>query len=332
MKSRHLLSLLLTAALPCLAADEMPETLGSVERLDPAIDKLIPADAEIEVLAQGFTWSEGPVWSKSEDAILFSDVPNNKVFIWDEKDGLRTYLKFSGYNGVLPKKGGIGSNGLAIHNGELILCQHGNRRLARLTKEGFIEPIVSTFEEKRFSSPNDLVIANNGAIFFTDPPYGLPKRHQDPQKELPYAGVYRVSPSGETQIIVKDLTFPNGIALSPNGKILYVAVSDPASTRIMAYDVQKNGNVTGGRVFFDAQPISEKGGLGLCDGLKLDRKGNLFATGPNGVLVIDKNGKHLGTINPGVKVANVAFGDNGKTLYMTSHMYLTRIRTKTHGL
>ncbi len=337
MKRPLLILLVALISLPCLAeekhSDEAPKIIGKVERRSPKLDRLIAPDTKIELLAEGFEWSEGPIWSSRENALLFSDVPENKVYRWCSKKGLSTFMKFSGYTGVVPKKGGIGSNGLAVdRNGDLILCQQGNRRLARLNSKGRIEPIVETFEDKHFNSPNDLVVARNGDIYFTDPPYGLPGKHDDPAKELPYAGVFHHSHKGETRLIIADLTFPNGIALSPNEKTLYVAVSDPSSTRLMAYDVKRDRSVANGRVFFDAQALSEAGGVGLCDGLKVDKKGNVFLTGPGGVLILSSKGEHLGTLSTGEKIANVAWGDDGKTLYMTSDMYLCRIKTKTSGL
>jgi gluconolactonase len=307
-------------------------TIGRVERVDPRLDKLIPRDAVIEVLAEGLRWSEGPVWDKAAGRLLFSDVPNNIVHAWSEKDGLSSFLKPSGYTG--PEGGGgrePGANGLAFDaQGRLVLCQHGDRRIARLEGGKFVT-LVDRFEGKRFNSPNDLVIAADGSIYFTDPPYGLTKTFDDPGREIGWNGVYRLSPEGHVSVLIKDLRAPNGIGLSPEQRTLYVGQSDPNRPVVMAYGLAKDGTVSNGRVFFDTTPL-RKDGPGAPDGLKVDREGNVFTTGPGGILVLTPGGEHLGTIVTGVPTANCAFGDDGSDLYITASDKLCRIRTTTKGL
>jgi len=312
------------------AADR--KTIGRIERQDARLDGLVPRDAVIEVLAEGFRWSEGPVWDKAGSRLLFSDVPNNVVHAWSEKEGLSTFLKPSGYTG--PEGGGgrePGANGLAFDGkGRLILCQHGDRRISRL-EDGKFVTLVGRFEGKRFNSPNDLVIAADGSIYFTDPPYGLTKTFDDPGREIGWNGVYRLSPDGRVSVLVKDLRAPNGIGLSPDGRTLYVGQSDPNRPVVMAYDVAKDGTVANGRVFFDTTQM-RKNGPGGPDGLKVDRGGNVFTTGPGGVLVLSAKGEYVGTIVTGVPTANCGFGDDGSALYITANDKLCRVRTTTKGL
>ncbi|MCX6848638.1 MAG: SMP-30/gluconolactonase/LRE family protein [Verrucomicrobia bacterium] len=319
------LFLLLATSLAAFAVDPIPTFHGSIERLDPTLDALIAPDAKIEVLASGFDWSEGPVWR--DGGLVFSDVPENTVFGWNEGDtAAKVVLKPSGsLSGE-----GQGSNGLQVDaQGNLILCQHGERRIARLEKDGTFTSLADKYEGKRFNSPNDLVIAKSGTIFFTDPPYGL-KKGEAP--EFPQHGVYSVTPAGKVSLVISDIRFPNGIALSPDQKTLYIAVSDPKNTRVMAYDLQDDGTAKNGRVFFDAQPLKSAERKGGCDGMKVDTHGNIWTTGPGGVLIISKDGKHLGSILTGQATANCAFGGaDHSTLYITADMFLLRVKTLSKG-
>jgi gluconolactonase len=307
--------------------------IGKIERLDPGIDNLLPPSATIEKLAGGFEWSEGPVWMKKGGYLLFSDVPRNVVFKWQPGIGTSEFLYPSGYTGEKKRGGEPGSNGLTVDSkGRLVLAQHGDRQIGRLEGYQKVKPVVQYYNYRRFNSPNDLVYHSNGDLYFTDPPYGLEKNNADPNKELNFNGVYRVSPKGEVTLLVSDLTFPNGIGLSPDEATLYVAVSDPKNPVIMAYSLDAKGNTWNGRVFFDASKLME-GRKGVPDGLKVDQKGNLWATGPGGVLVISSEGKHLGTINTGEATANCAFGGkDGSMLYITADMYLCRVQTLTKGI
>jgi gluconolactonase len=325
--TRRFLCLLLSISLAAFAAEPVSEFKGAFERLDPALDALIAPGAKIEVLASGFNWSEGPVWR--DGAIVFSDVPENTVFGWKEGDtAAKVVLKPSG---SLSDSTGQGSNGLAVDaKGNLILCQHGERRVARLEKDGTFTALADRYDGKRFNSPNDLVIAKSGTIYFTDPPYGLKKGGQP---ELSFHGVYSVTAEGKVSLLVEDVRFPNGIALSPDQKTLYVAVSDPQNTRVMAYDLRDDGSAKNGRVFFNAQPLKSAERKGGCDGMKVDTNGNIWTTGPGGVLIISKDGKHLGSILTGQATANCAFGGEDRgTLYITADMFLLRVKTMAKGL
>ena len=326
------LLLLLPLTLFAADPDPIPEFKVSIERLDPAFDALIAPDAQIEKLAEGFNWSEGPTWFKG--SCVFSDVPENIIYQW--KPGATAATIFLKPSGMLTPREGFreqGSNGLAVDaGGRLIICQHGERRIARLNADGTQTALADKFDGKRFNSPNDLAIRRNGDIYFTDPPYGLDKGNDSPLKEQPVNGVYRIGGDGKVSAVLKDVTFPNGIALSPDEKILYIAVSDGKHTNIMAYDVQADGSVANGREFFDAEKVKKPGLKGGCDGMKVDAKGNVFATGPGGVLVISPAGKHLGTLLTGQQTGNCCFGDaDGSELFICADMFLCRVKTKTKG-
>jgi gluconolactonase len=339
MKTR-LTALLLTAPLALLAtlpgiAEEKKAypTVGKIERRDPRFDKLIPKDARLEQLAEGFKWAEGPVWVPKEGYLLFTDIPNNRVVKWQEGKGASTFLKPSGYTGKEPFTGKEpGANGLALDSkGRLILCQHGDRRVVRFEDKKFVT-LVDRYLGKRLNSPNDLVFKSNGDLYFTDPPYGLPKNVEDPNKELKFQGVYRLKPDGKLTLLTKEMTRPNGIAFSPDEKTLYVANSDPGRAIWMAFPVKEDGTLGKGKVFFDATKWVPKR-PGLPDGMKVDQDGNVFATGPGGVLVFAPDGTHLGTILTGVPTANCGFGGaNNSTLFVTANTTLCRIRTNTKGL
>ncbi len=319
---------LLLSPLLCLAAfaaEPLPEFKGSIEKLDSALDALLAPETKIEVLASGFNWSEGPVWKDGK--ILFSDVPENTVFAWREGDAAASIsLKPSGsLSGE-----GQGSNGLAKDAaGNLILCQHGERRIARLEKDGSFTSLADKYDGKRFNSPNDLVITSKGTIFFTDPPYGL-KKGTPP--DAPYHGIYRVDSDGKVSLIIEDIKWPNGIALSPDERTLYIAVSDKDEPRVMAYDMEPEGTAKSGRVVFAARSLKSPERKGGCDGMKVDSLGNIWTTGPGGVLIISKEGKHLGSILTGQATANCAWGgDDKSTLYITADMFLLRVKTKVKG-
>ena len=331
---RRALSVIAALVLSANLGAQSNVPVGRIDRLDPALDALVPVGARIETLAVGFDWTEGPVWRKSGGYLLFSDIPRNAINRWKEGEGITTFLRPAGYSGPTPAGRELGTNGLAFDaQDKLVMADHGNRQIARLNDSIFTRTtLADRFEGKRLNSPNDLVFHPNGDLYFTDPPYGLDGTNNSKAKELPFNGVYRLKASGELTLLTKDLTFPNGIAISPDARTLYVAISDARNPRWMAYDLQPDGTIARGRVFFDAAPLVAQGGRGAPDGMKVDVRGNLFATGPGGVLVFSPAGKHLGTIVTGERTANVAFGDDGSTLYMTADHKLMRIRLTTKGL
>lgn len=317
-----------------MAAAAEPKAPGvSIVRKDPRFDALFPKDAVVEKLADGYAWTEGPVWDKAKGRLLFSDIPGNRIISWAEGKAAEVFLKPSGYTGTAEFTGREpGSNGLAFDKeGRLLLCQHGDRRIARLEADGKFTTLADRFEGKRFNSPNDLILLANGDILFTDPAYGLPKTFDDPARELPFTGVYRRTPDGTVTLLVKDQTAPNGIALSPDGKTLYVANSDPKRAVWMAYEMRASGPLAAGRVFFDSTAWVGPAKPGLPDGMKLDAKGNVFATGPGGLHVFAPDGTLLGTIDTGVPTANCGWGGDGSILYITANTALLRVRTTTRG-
>ena len=307
-----------------------------IERLDPALDALIDPNARVEQLADGFAWTEGPVWRRDKGYLLFSDIPHNTVWKWNEAEGLSIYMRPAGYAfGTNPPGRELGTNGLTFdRNGTLVVADHGNRGISRWNDSLFTRTVVvDRFEGKRFNSPNDLVWAPNGDLYFTDPSYGLRGLNKDPAKELPFNGVFRLSTSGQLSVVTRDLTFPNGVGLSRDGRTLYIGISDPDNPYIMAYDVPADGASFGkGRIFMDGRARVQQKLQGGFDGLKVDAQGNVWSTAPGGIMIISPSGKHLGTIVPGDVVANCAFGDDGSTLYMTVNNKLMRVRTKTKGL
>ena len=316
---------------PPMVARNTTGTLGTITRLDPAIDALLAADAKVEILIDGIQWAEGPVWS--DGGLYFSDVPQNTIYRWTPEAGVVPYLQPSGYTGTTPRGGEPGSNGLTLdRQGHLVMCQHGDRRVARLEADGKVTSLADKFDGKRFSSPNDLCYDSKGNLYFTDPPYGLEKQDKDPKKETDLNGVYLLRASGELVRTPIDLKFPNGVALSPDEKSLFICVSDSKNPVIMKYDVQADGNVANGKVFFDTSALLAKRLPGIPDGMKFDTAGNLWATGPGGVMILSPQGKHLGTISTGVNTANCAWGDDGSTLYITANHNVCRVKTRTKGI
>jgi gluconolactonase len=332
-----LATVLVAGSLPRAATAEdpkLPMTIGSIDRKDPKLDALIPKDAKIEVLAGGLKWAEGPIWDKKDNALLFSDIPNNRVMKWSAKDGLMEFLKPSGYTGKEEFKGPEpGSNGLTYDkNGSLILCQHGDRRIARLGKDGKFETLVDKYMGKRLNSPNDLIYNKAGDLFFTDPPYGLPGQMKDPHKELDFQGVYRLNAKGELTLLTKEMSRPNGIALSPDEKTLYVGNSDPDKAIWMAFPIKADGTLGEGKLIHDATAdVKAHPEKGLPDGMKVDQKGNIFATAVNGLYVFAPDYTLLGRILTNDKTANCGWGNDGSYLYLCTNDKLTRVKTTTKG-
>ena len=304
---------------------------GRVIRFDQSVDAIVPVDAVVEKVAGGFTFTEGPVWLPGNPSrLLFSDIPENVVYSWSEGEGLQVHLQ-----PVTPgdsDAGGVGgSNGLALdREGRLILCEHGNRRIARTGADGARISLADRYGGKRLNSPNDIVIHSSGAAFFTDPPYGLEGQDASEAKEQSHNGVYRLDPDGTVTLLVTELTRPNGIALSPDEGTLYVANSDRAQDPIwMSYPVLGDLSLGDGVIFFNASGIQEPG---APDGMAVDQSGNIYATGPGGILIISPVGDHLGTIALSEIPANVGWGDDGSTLYITARTGIYRIRLTTPGL
>jgi gluconolactonase len=305
-----------------------PPAVGSILRKEPQFDALVPASAKIEKLAGGFTFTEGPVWRQT-GVLWFSDVVGNVVRQWSPDGKVEEILRPGGYDGTdAPAGSFIGPNGdINGEDGSALLCQHGNHRIVRIDKDRKVTTLVDNFQGKRLNSPNDLVYKSDGSLYFTDPPYGLVDQDKDKKKELKFNGIFRLA-GGKLQVLVKDLTRPNGIAFSPDEKTLYVSNSDPDRKIWMRYDVKPDGTLANGKVFFDVTAEKEDG---LPDGMKVDAQGNLYCSGPGGVWVFSPDGKHLGTIKPPETPANCGWGDDGKSLYITARTGLYRIKLAVAG-
>lgn len=311
-----------------VAGAQQKQTVGKIISLDPKFYELIDSNATIEVLADGFGWSEGPVWIKDGNYLLFSDVKKNIIFKWKEGEGATPYFQPSGYTGSGKYSDEPGSNGLILNNmGELVACEHGDRRVSAMSLQTKAKrTLTDNYKGKKLNSPNDIIQKSNGDYYFTDPPYGLPG-----QKSTEVLGVYRLAKNGAVTLLIENLT-PNGLAFSPDEKILYVNQSLPDKAYIYAYDVKDDGTLVNGRLFFDATPMVKQGLPGLPDGLKVDKKGFIFSTGPGGVLVLSPQGKLLGRIDTLQPTANCAWGNNGSVLYITANNLLCRIQTTTKGV
>lgn len=309
--------------------------IGPVEtkviRKDPTLDNLFTPGAKIEKLAGGFLFTEGPVWDREGGYLLFSDPNNNLIYRWTPDGEVSVYRSHSGYTGTnIGEYGQPGSNGLTLDKqGRLTINEHGNRRVTRLEKNGILTVLADRYEGKRLNSPNDLVYRSDGVLYFTDPPFGLPKFFDDPRKELPYSGVFCLI-NGQLKLVSTDLSGPNGLAFSPNEKYLYVDNWDLKKEVIMRYEVQPDGTLANGKVFFDS---TGEPGEDAWDGMKVDQQGNLYLSGPGGLWIISPEGKHLGTIAGPEHPHNMAWGDeDGKTLYMCAQTGLYRIRFNVPGV
>jgi gluconolactonase len=329
MKIHYLLPLLILCH--CTPREQATSRFGSFEESQPAFRHVITADATIEKIGEGYEWSEGPVWIEAQKKLLFSDVPKNTVYQWQEGQPVTVYLTPSGYTGEGSYSNEPGSNGLLLDgDGNLILCQHGNRQLARMNAPvdapvANFTTVAATYTGKRFNSPNDAAFFA-GDFFFTDPPYGLPQQENDSTRELAFQGVYRTTAAGEVQLLVDSLTRPNGIAFFPDGKSFLVANSDPAKATWYRYEWDGT-RVTGGTVFYDATALAATE-RGLPDGLKIDREGRIFATGPGGIWVFDAKGTVLGKIKLPEAASNCALSADEKTLFVTNDMRLLKIRLR----
>ena len=334
---KYILSFFLLSILSCVNNTNQENytrlTRGNVQIFDESAKIFVNEDSRIELLADSLFLSEGPLWIEKLNSLLFTQVASNKVFKWNENDGLSVYLDPSGYTGIVPAEpdGLVGSNGMVLNsNGDLILAQHGDRRVAKLidwdNETPEFETLAGRYNDKLFNSPNDLVYADNGDLYFTDPPYGfgLEKLLTSELKEQPVNGVYKLTKSGEVVLLVEDILLPNGIAISNDNKTLYVNSSDVEYPIITKFDITENG-LENREIFFDGSELI-KSSEGWFDGLKVHSSGNIFSTGPGGVLILTPEGKHLATIGTTSNALNCAFGNNEEYLYITAFDYLARVK------
>jgi len=303
--------------------------MGNVEVLDPAMLAIIDSTAQVEKLANGMTWAEGPVWVNDGNFLLYSDTRQNIIYQWSEANGLQEFIKPAGFEGPGTYSEEQGTNGLLVNKeGFLVACDHGNRRIAKIDlKTKKKETLVDNWQGKKFNSPNDICQHPNGDYYFTDPPYGLPGRENDTEtKEIAENGVYKVNAKGEATQVISNLARPNGIVISPDGKTLFVALSDGNNPFIMAYDIKEDGLLSEGRIFFDFKKQFSAESM-AADGIKMDKNGNMFAAAGDGVVVINPTGKPIGRIRSTVHTANCAFASDGY-LYLTSTDQLLRVKLK----
>jgi gluconolactonase len=306
-----------------------------IVRVDPALDAVVPPGAKLEKLAGGFLFTEGPLWvpatANTPGYLLFSDPNNNQIYRWSAEGQVSVFRTKSGYAGLdVGQYRQPGSNGLTLDgNGRLTINQHGNRRVIRVEPRGNITVLADRYEGRRLNSPNDLVYRSDGALFFTDPPFGLPQVFEDPRRELPYSGVYCVM-DGRVKLVSTDLDAPNGIALSPDEKYLYVNNWNDKRKVILRYDVNVDCALTNGKLFFD---MTDAPGTDALDGMKVDRQGNVYSTGPGGLWIISPEGRQLGLIKCPEDPHNMTWGDDdGKTLYITALTGIYRIRLNIPGI
>jgi gluconolactonase len=309
-----------------------PNPVAVIESLDESFHQIIHDTARVEIIAEGCSWSEGPLWLDSYQTLLFSDVPKNTIYRWSAQYGKQVYLKPSGYTGDAKRGGETGSNGLLLDSSDrLVLCQHGNRQLALMDAplddpKPIFKPLAANYQGKKFNSPNDGVLRSNGDIFFTDPPYGLEKNMEDPSKEITFQGVYKVTPAGQVTLLIDSITRPNGIAITRDEQTLIIANSDEKKRTWYAYDFDEKDSLVNGRIFYDATKDTSK--QGLPDGLKIDRNGNVFATGPGGVWIFNSEGVALGRIKFPEPTSNVALSGDERTLFITANMYVLKVKMR----
>lgn len=328
---RIVFHLVLFASFISVYAQESKPGTGSIEFISDELSSIIKKDAKVEIVAEGFQFTEGPFWFEKQKMLLFSDIPGNTIYKWTEADGSAAYLKPAGYTDSTKRGGFMGSNGLFLSNdGKLLLCQHGDRRIAMMDaplnapKPTFIT-VAGKYEGKRLNSPNDLFLTRNGDLYFTDPSYGFEKGPDDPTKEISFQGVYKVDKAGKVTLLVDSLQQPNGIGIMPDGKTMLVSNSGKKKMWY-AYEIASGGALTNGRVFYDASSENAPGG---CDGFKIDKNGTVYAAGPGGIWIFTKEGKLIGKINVnGVTATNCALSPDGKTIYITAVQYLLRVKMR----
>ncbi|MBX2963822.1 MAG: SMP-30/gluconolactonase/LRE family protein [Cyclobacteriaceae bacterium] len=305
---------------------------GTIEFISNELSGIIKKDAKVEIIAEGFQFTEGPLWFEKEKMLLVSDIPANTIYKWTEAKGKEVYITPAGYTDSTKRGGFMGPNGMVLSpDGKLWICQHGDRRIAQMdaplnSPKSNFTTIAGTYDGKRLNSPNDLFLTKNGDLYFTDPSYGFEKGPRDPKKELSFNGVYKMNKSGAITLLLDSIDQPNGIGIMPDGKTLLVSNSDGRKKRWYTYELNSDGTIKNGKIFYDAS--SEKA-PGLCDGFKIDKDGNVFATGPGGVWIFNKGGKLIGKIKmDGVTVSNCALSPDNKTLYITAVQYLLRVKMR----
>lgn len=314
-------------------AQTLGQTPAFIEKYSDKLDALVSEKATLTTIADGLDWCEGPLWVESERILLFSDVPQNLIYKWTPEKGKEVYLKPAGYTQTTTRGGEVGSNGLAItKSGQLLICQHGNRQIAAMKgrisgpKPSF-KALASSYEGKKFNSPNDMSVAPNGEIYFTDPPYGLEKNMIDPLKEIPFQGVFKINKSGKVILLTDSIERPNGIAVFPGGKSLLIANSFKEKPFIYRYDINEKGQLTNGRIFFDGRETA-KIEKGSCDGLKIDSKGNVFASTPGGISIFSPEGELLGKIRISPVASNCSLSADEKTLYITADDHVVQVKLR----
>jgi gluconolactonase len=316
-----------------VSADTVRILPRHISILDSEALKLVDSTAVIEIIADGYKWTEGPVYIGDSDYLLFSDVPANRIYKWKEGKGTSVYLEPSGYTGTIPKVKEPGSNGLVIDkNGNLVLCQQGNRQIARM-KSSLSNPkpdfatIASSYQGKKFNSPNDAVYADNGNLYITDPPYGLEHGMKDSTKELSFQGVFLIKPGGKVFLVTDKISYPNGIALSPDNKTLYISNSDNDNKEWLKFELNQEGLAAKESVFYRVS--AEEGKLtGSPDGMKINANGYVFATGPGGVWIFNPSGKPIARIYTGQLTSNCFLDQSHNMLYMTCNSYVMRLKLK----
>jgi gluconolactonase len=331
MKTTTFLLFLLAQLFSGYAQDARPGT-GTIEVVSKELSKLISKDAKVEIIAEGFQFTEGPLWLEKEQMLLLSDVPGNTIYKWTEANGKEVYVNPGGYTDTAKRRGFMGPNGLTLSNdGKLLVCQHGDRRIAIMDaplnapQSKFITA-AGQYNGKRLNSPNDLFLTAGGDLYFTDPSYGFERGARDPQKEIVYQGVYKLDKAGQVTLLIDSIAQPNGIGIFPGGKRLLVSNSDNRKKMWYTYDIATDGSLANAKVFYD---VSSEKAPGLCDGFKIDKKGNVFAAGPGGIWIFTKSGKLIGKIKiNGVSATNCALTPDGKTIFITANNYLLRVKMR----
>ncbi|RZK22552.1 MAG: SMP-30/gluconolactonase/LRE family protein [Hymenobacter sp.] len=311
-------------------------TTGRIVRQSAALDQVLAPDAKLEIISSGHAHVEGPVWVPDSSMLLFSDTKANTIYRWKPIGERSKFLEHSGYTGRLPYSDEPASNGLALDGrGNLLLAEHGDRRIASLPlgQKSGKRTLTDNFQGKRYNSPNDVLVAPDGSLYFTDPPFGLVSKNKGPEppRELAFTGVFRRAPDGQVTAEITDVARANGLAFSPDGRTFYVSNADSLRPVILAYEVGKNGKLGKSRIFFDMASLPKTRFKEVPDGLKVDQAGNVYAAGLGGLLILSPQGQLLGTIDPGEVVSNSAWGDDGHSLYLMATTFVCRIKTLAQG-